>query len=134
MSCGRVSLDAFDCIDNVMEARRIVHERSETTGVRKDPVTQVAAETAFADDVDPDPKQIRHVLLESDEVEQAASRLHPDEEVEVAVRARIAACIRAEYTHIDGAMTVQQLDKHAGAIRRLGARDAPPSRRPCGRP
>lgn len=55
------------------EARGIVHELSELTGVGEDGVSKVPTQTSFADNVDRDPKEIRHVLLKSDEVEQAAS-------------------------------------------------------------
>ncbi len=93
---------AFDGIEDVAEARKIVHERSETTGIGEDGVAKVTAQASFADDVDRDPKEICHVLLKPDEVEEASSWLHPHEQIEVTVWSGVASRIGAEDPQIDG--------------------------------
>lgn len=57
-------------------------------------------EASLGADVDLSPQELLHVELKADEVQQAATLLHIDQQVEVALRVLIAAGEGAEETNL----------------------------------
>src|SRR5665213_1856166 len=62
------------------------------------------AHTAVAEHIDMGAEHVLQVLPEPDEVDQAATRFHLDQEVHVARRVRLTAHYRAEHTHVASAV------------------------------
>ena len=63
-------------------------------------VTDVRRQAGLGEDINIDPKALLQVVRKGDEVEQAATFRHIDQEVEIAGGTLFAAADRAEHPHI----------------------------------
>jgi hypothetical protein len=79
----------------------VLHSGTASAKIRS---PHVWADASVGEHVDMAAQQILKVLPEPNEIEQVASWLHFDEEIQIAARLRFAPGSRAEHAHVTGTM------------------------------
>src|SRR5947207_9271387 len=78
---------------------------SQRCGFGENPLLQIRAETALGQDVDSSSEQFLEILLKRDHVQKCSAGFNIHEQIEVAVRAIVAAEDRAKHTDVAGTVT-----------------------------